>query len=239
MALEPVTLEYKGVAPCPRTEALVEEASRRIDLFFEGCQKPRYRGFIPSDHLLAYRALRVIADRGLSLGNRFCEWGSGYGVATCLAAQLGYQAFGVEIEEELVRAARSLAADFDLSATFVCDTYLPSGFDFYTDPIGDSRQLIRSASSEPRLWEQETGLAMEDLDVVYVYPWPGDAQFVEDLFEATASDGALLLSYHENGEMVVKRRVSEEDEFLDEDLDLQEEYDDGRDLLDQGGARHE
>ena len=225
MALESVPLEYSEVTPCPVSAELVEEASRRIDLFFAQTQKPKYRGFIPSDHLLVYRALRVIAEKEVALGRRFCEWGSGYGVAACLAAHLGYDAFGIEIEEEFVQEAQSLAHDFKLSATFVCDTYLPSGFDYYTDPIGDSRQLIRTSSDDPRLWEQEMELTMEDIDVVYVYPWPGDAQFVEDLFDATASDGALLLSYHENGELVVKRRVSAADEFIDEEEEDEEDDD--------------
>src|SRR5262245_50345847 len=83
--------------------------------------------FVPSDHLCAFGALQALAESALAPGGRFCEWGSGFGVVTCLAAMIGFDACGIEIEPELVDAARRLAEDFELSAEFVCGSFIPRG----------------------------------------------------------------------------------------------------------------
>jgi hypothetical protein len=103
-----------------------------------------------------------------------------------------------------------------LDVDFYEDTFVPSGFDSYIDAIGDTRQLIStSAHEERRLWEVARGLTVSDLDVVFVYPWPGEAQFIEELFDATASEGAILVLYHGPNDLVVYQRVVEEDQDPD------------------------
>src|SRR2546423_1671474 len=81
----------------------------------------------PAATLAAFGALQALAESALAPGGRFCEWGSGFGVVTCLAAMIGFDACGIEIEPDLVAAARRLAADFDLSAEFVCGSFVPRG----------------------------------------------------------------------------------------------------------------
>ncbi len=63
-------------------------------------------------------------------GNRFCEWGSGLGTATCLASLMGFNAMGIEIEPELVLRARRLASEFNLPASFLQTSFLIEGYDF-------------------------------------------------------------------------------------------------------------
>src|SRR6266516_4772453 len=83
--------------------SFLREANQRIDRFRFDHRIP---GFIPSDYQRTYAALRGLTRAELASGNLFCEWGSGLGVVTCLAAMLGYEAHGIEIEESLVDAAR-------------------------------------------------------------------------------------------------------------------------------------
>src|SRR5579885_3294362 len=111
MALLDVKLTVADAELPADVRALLREADRRIERFQRDCHVP---GFVPSDFAGAYRVLRALQEADAAPGGLFCEWGSGFGVVACLAALLGYDAHGIEIEGELVDAARELAADFDL-----------------------------------------------------------------------------------------------------------------------------
>ncbi len=60
-------------------------------------------------------------------GAAFLEWGSGQGMVAILAALLGYDAVGVEIDEALVQESRELARRYDVSARFEHGSYEPNG----------------------------------------------------------------------------------------------------------------
>ena len=69
--------------------------------------------YVPSDCGLLYATLKML-PRG-----RYCEWGSGIG----LASSLGYEATGIEIHPELAEASRSLLTDFAVTATVTTGSY--------------------------------------------------------------------------------------------------------------------
>src|SRR5262245_62800329 len=121
-----VDLDLKSrPAPMPASvRQFLREADRRIEQF-QATSKAH--AFVPSDHFSAFGALQSLAESALAPGGRFCEWGSGFGVVTCLAAMIGFDACGIEIEADLVDAARRLAEDFELSAEFVCGSFIPRG----------------------------------------------------------------------------------------------------------------
>jgi hypothetical protein len=73
--------------------------------------------YVPSNYDVVYAALEAL-PRG-----RFCEWGSGMGIITGLAAMLGFDAHGIELDASLVTASRQLLADFGLSATIETGDY--------------------------------------------------------------------------------------------------------------------
>lgn len=73
--------------------------------------------YVPSNYDVVYATLAAL-PRG-----RFCEWGSGMGVITGLAAMLGFDAHGIELDARLVAASRRLLADFGLSATIEMGDY--------------------------------------------------------------------------------------------------------------------
>ncbi len=85
----------------------------------------RVSGFAPSGFATVYQSLRAIMEAKLAPGNAFCEWGSGFGVASSLAAMLKFRAYGIEIERGLVDASKRLANDFGLSVKFVHGSFVP------------------------------------------------------------------------------------------------------------------
>src|SRR5262249_38483997 len=149
-------------------------------------------GFVPSDFARAYHTLRALAESGLAPGGQFCEWGSGFGVVACLAALLGFDACGVEIEGDLVDAARQLADDYGLPVEFVCGSFIPQGGEAFVGS-GDGFAWL---TTEVGGTQDELGLAAHDLDVVFAYPWPDEERMTGELFERYAARGAVLMTYH-------------------------------------------
>src|SRR5262245_2654095 len=115
MPLLPVRLPPDAPAPPADIHRFLREAGRRIERFQRACRVP---AFVASDFGRVYAALRFLEASGLLAGRSFCEWGSGFGVVSCLAALLGFDARGIEVEPELVEAARRLAEDFALPVEF-------------------------------------------------------------------------------------------------------------------------
>jgi hypothetical protein len=211
MSLKDVKIRSMATALPADVEAFIEEATRRIDLYFASqSKKLRVPRFVVSDAREAYRVLRAVREEHLALGHKFCEWGSGFGVITSLASMLGFDACGIEIEESLVDHARQLAADFHLDSRFVCGSYIPEEYDYSSDDIGNTVAL---SESTPLPSELARGVrvfdddAIEECDVIYVFPWPGEAELVEELFDSRAAAGALLVTYDQQDGVIVQRRV--------------------------------
>ncbi|MGD9636441.1 MAG: hypothetical protein AB7U97_24375, partial [Pirellulales bacterium] len=78
-----------------------QERLRQYDAKFQAS----IPAFVPSDFEQVYHALAWIHESQLAAGGRFLEWGSGIGIVACLAAELGFDSIGIEIEEPLVQIA--------------------------------------------------------------------------------------------------------------------------------------
>lgn len=197
MPLLDLNLLVGGRALPTEVRAFLHEAERRIERFRLEFRVP---GFIPSDFRRTYLGLRALAAAEEAPGNRFCEWGSGFGVVTCLASMLGFEASGIEIESALVDAARELADDFDVSAEFVRGSFLPEG----TNLAGRFAWLDREEGHD------DPALVSDDFDVIFAYPWPDEEGVIEDLFEKNAADGAILVTYHGMDGLRLRRNVRSE-----------------------------
>ncbi len=186
-----------------RIVELLNDADERIDRFqFERRDQP-VAAFVPSDFVLAYHALAAIAATNLAPGRRFVEWGSGVGVVSCLAAELGFDAVGIEIEAPLVDVSRELADDHAIAADFVAGSFVPLDEAGLFDLSGDFNWVRTDAASA----YDELDLEPDDFDLVYCYPWPGEEELSEELFATCCATGALLLSYHGRDGMKLRRRV--------------------------------
>ncbi len=208
MPLEDLQLNIKAPQLSPGVEALIHEADNRIDQFLDSLDGPLVSPFLPSDFRMVYATLQAIAEKKLAMGDLFCEWGSGFGVITCLASLLGFDSCGIEINEQLVEEAGTLAKLFDVNASFVCGNYLPAGYDFFNEAIGGSHQLLRAPTNGViRGWYAELDAAVEDFDVIFAYPWPKEEELLESLFEEAAAEGALFVTYHGFEDLRVRRKV--------------------------------
>ena len=165
-------------------------------------------GFVPCNFETVYRALRAIADSNLACGNSLCEWGSGFGVVTSLANMLGFNACGIEIDEELVEESKLLADAFGLPADFIQGSFIPEGSQpyaesKYSDHQGQPSWLITDADAA----YDELGLEPDDFDVIFAYPWPGEEGTIAGLFDRCAAVGALLLLFDQFNTITLKRKV--------------------------------
>jgi hypothetical protein len=196
-----ITVPFEVVAsrPSPDVRRFLRAATRRIERFHRLFHVP---AFVNSDFDLAYAVLRQLESSRLAPGDRFCEWGSGLGVVTCLATLAGFHAWGFETRARLVQGARQLAADFDLPAQFTCGSFIPAGA---------RRELLAGREfgwlkTDGRCGHEVLGIGLDEFDVIYVYPWPDEECLVEDLFEGHARPGALLITYHEERGVWLRRK---------------------------------
>lgn len=201
-------------APPEAVARFLADADRRIDTLFAGGSQRRLPRFIPADAGAVYAALDHITRKDLPVGRVFCEWGSGLGVATCIARMLGYEAYGIEIEDELTALARQLAADHRIDVSYLNISYLPEGFECYQGAGGT--ELV-TPDMQARAGGDRTAIApchyqgmpcgTDEIDVFYVYPWPGEQEMMLELFDHLAADGAILLSCLGDGEIAAYQKL--------------------------------
>ena len=116
--------------------------------------------------------------------------------ATCMAALLGFEAYGIEIETEIADFAVQLAKDQNIPVEILCTSYLPEGYE-ECEGIGGKDLLPPEATTSGGVPIDITpiydGLDPDEVDLFFVYPWPGQEGLMMDLFKAVASEDAILL----------------------------------------------
>lgn len=179
--------------------AFLREAVRRVHRFHREHHAP---AFVPSNYGAVYATLHTLAEADLAPGTGFCEWGSGLGVVACLAAMLGFDACGIEIEPELIEESRQLAEDFGLPVEFVQGSYIPRRSE---QVVGSPDTFAWLGAADGDAY-QELDRAAEDYGLIFAYPWPDEEWAIEALFEHCASDRAVLVSYHGLGRPRVRQK---------------------------------
>ena len=174
----------------PEVTAFLTDADRRIDEFFEQRKHVKKLGFFPSDYPLAYRILHAVRDLDQQ-PRSFCEWGSGFGVVTGLAAFLGYDACGIEIDPRLLRPSRKLIRDHRINAEILEGSFLPEEY-LKTEKLSDKNTVTILSGSGVN---DEVDDDIDDFDVIFAFPWPTEEELYFDLFARYAADGALLITY--------------------------------------------
>ena len=214
MAIEEIDIDLDlSSRPLPAQVArLIRETDRRWEQFFADDGTRRLPRFVPSEGELVFAALDYVTRHELPPGRVFCEWGSGFGTGTCLAALLGYEAYGIEIQPELVELSREIARHLDIPVEILCTSYIPEGFESYSGVGGE--ELVKSRMFAYPGEEEDTDLQYDgmacdiaEIDLFFAYPWPEEQELMQQLFDAVAADGAILIAYHSAKEICAFRKL--------------------------------
>jgi hypothetical protein len=120
-----------------------------------------------------------------------------------LAAYRGMESIGIEIEPILVEQSSKLANDLNVNVEFYCGSFIPRGIESLEELASD----IRHVDTHDDDVFDEIGLSMDDFDLFFAFPWPGEHTFFESVLDARAADGALLLTYRGRDGMNLVRKV--------------------------------
>jgi hypothetical protein len=181
-----------------RMTSLREEGRAIWNRFDSDVRQRRFHPFVPCDYERVLHALLMLRGPG----SRFLEWGSATGVITIMADLLGFEAYGIEIDPELVDIARGLAEKSGSDARFAAGSFLPDGYEWISE-AGDPRlgTIGRGASGYPEL-----GRSLEDFDLVFAFPWEGETPIMHDVMRRRGGRGARFLLYHAKEGVQVYRR---------------------------------
>ncbi|PXA04530.1 hypothetical protein DDZ13_04965 [Coraliomargarita sinensis] len=211
MAYEEIDYEPSELPLTGKVRALVDAAEKRFEAFYAQKLNKRYPRYIASEPAQVYAALRWVSERGLTPGEKFIEWGSGFGIATGMAALLDYEATGIELREGLVDIARELMAGQSIDAEFICTSYIPEGYLEYdiaggSDIVPDD-SFGHQLEAGPVYQDVYHEIDIAEVDLFYVYPWPGEQEMMLKLFDAVAGVDAILIAYFGDREICIYRKL--------------------------------
>lgn len=203
--LETIPLEPDWDPPSDDAARLIERATTLEDRYLMDHAKAPESNYHSSNFAMLHHAFAEIVAQKLASGaGRLLEWGSGMGVAASLWAMRGGESWGIESEAELVELSNSLAQTFQLNARFVLGNFVPPEAWERVDALDDTSQMVRSGP----VGYSQMPYSIDDFDIVFVYPWPGERRLMQDIFDFTARPGALLLMFLGADELLLQRKQS-------------------------------
>lgn len=174
----------------------------RIEAFQDRWDQHRIEQFVAADYELVYQALRWIDECRLPMGRRFLEWGCGFAAVSCLADKLNWNVHAIEAHPDLIPHARTTIADMGARVDLFVGNFLPANAESLAfDPTLPS--LGHEGDNAYEHWQ----LGLDDFSLVYSYPWPGEDEFHEDVFDRHAEAGAMLLMFIGPNEMRLWRKT--------------------------------
>ena len=212
MAIEEIEIEVLEIGVSDKLARLIDTCSRGWERFFANSDDHQAPRFVPSVPEIVFSALEEVTKRNLPRNRVFCEWGSGFGTATCMASLLGYEAYGIEIEEELVWLSRAIARRLGIPVEIICTSIFPEGYDSYSGVGGTA--LVTPESFSDHNDEDRSPLRYDGMDIdvaeiglFFAYPWPEEQELIQELFDAVAAEGAILVAYYTDKKVCVYRKV--------------------------------
>ena len=89
LALVDIELDIKPIKLPREFDQFLRAADERVYDYLEH-SRVRHAGFVPSDFVTVYQALRALVQKNLMTGDTFLEWGSGFGVVASLASMMDF-----------------------------------------------------------------------------------------------------------------------------------------------------
>lgn len=148
-------------------------------------RQKEFHPFVPVNYEEVLQKLLPLQQPGL----KFLEWGSGTGVIAIMADLIGFEAYGIEIDASLVDVARQLAEKYESKARFAAGSFFPEGY-VWRGTDGDTRLGTLGQGTSGYL---QFGMPLEEFDIVYGYPWDGEAEIMRDVMKKYGRADALLM----------------------------------------------
>lgn len=186
----PVPSSVDSIPIPPEVFEQIREDRLRIQSFQDVWDRPQIEQFVAADYELVWQTLRWVTDSLPRIGDRFLEWGCGFAVVSAMAARLNYDVIGIESEEILLTCGRQTITDWQVGVELFRGNFLPDGSEALAD---DPTVPSLGHPVEPAY--EEIGLQLDDFAIVYSYPWPGEDDFHQRVFERHADWGALLIQF--------------------------------------------
>lgn len=174
----------------PDLRERINQAYQRIETFQDRWDRPQIEQFVAADYEHVYQSLRWTLQSQLMIGRRFLEWGCGFAIVSALASLLELDVIGIESEQELLLEGRKTIENWNAQLELVHGNFLPRG----SETLADDPTLPSLGHEIPSAYDA-IGLDLDDFAIVYAYPWPGEEDFHEHVFDRHAAQGSLLLLF--------------------------------------------
>ena len=181
----------------------IAEAKARIEAFQDRWDRPQIEQFVAADYELVFQTLSWTLKSQPTIGRHFLEWGCGFAVVSAFAASLGLDAIGIEAEQDLLVEGRKTLAQWDAPVELIHGNFLPGG----AESLADDPMLPSLGHGVADGYEQ-AGLDLDDFAIVYAYPWPGEDDFHEAVFDRYSTRGALLMLFCGPNDVRLWRKTS-------------------------------
>jgi hypothetical protein len=119
-----------------------------------------------------------------------------------MADLLGYEAYGIELDPELVDVSVAMATRYGSKARFTAGSFLPAGYT-WSPRDGDGRMGTVGEGLSGYL---QLGRPLDDFDLVYAFPWGGEEAMMHDLMRRYGAAHAGLLLNRVSGDVELFRR---------------------------------
>ena len=171
--------------------SLLDEFKQLWDEAAEICDansnQPSFEGYVSADYRAVYESLVILQGHACT----FLEWGSGLGVVSIMASRMGFEAYGIESQSELVEYARLLSLAYQSNAKFAAGNFMPDDFEWNPAKGHEvSRSVIDVGAGYAELDKE-----LPDFDLIYAYPRPEEHGLFESIIKDHGRPGSLLLSY--------------------------------------------
>ncbi|MCC9601178.1 class I SAM-dependent methyltransferase [Stieleria sp. JC731] len=168
----------------------------RIERFQDCWNQHHAAQFVAADYELVFQTLTWVLQNQSLVSRRFLEWGCGFAAVASMASKLNLASFAIEAHPDLIQQARQTVSQWPADVELFLGNFLPEGAeDLAFDPT------LPSIGHEGASPYDDWGLDIEDFGIVYSYPWPGEDEFHEDVFDRYAAIGEILVMFIGPNEM--------------------------------------
>jgi hypothetical protein len=204
MPLKEIPIDFEVDQLPKHIEHLLEDADAQIEAFWDQFKRHKVHQFVASDFRLIWGAIDYLRTNNLVDGNNFCEWGCGFAVIAAMASLAGFEAVGIEAEQPLIDEAIILHRRHGATVELWKGNFLPRG----AASLAEKGKSYVCHQTDALPAYDNYDMSVDDFSIVFVYPFPGEEFYMQDVFERYGRPGAILLMFLGPYQVEAYRKVS-------------------------------